>query len=241
MPTSGIHLSVIVPAYNEETRLGSTLERITEYLSQQEYTSEIVVVDDGSRDRTSEVAKALSPDILVLRNEPNRGKGYSVKRGMLAARGDFRLFSDADLSTPIEEIEKFWRFFDQGYDIVIASRALPGSQVEIHQNWFREMSGRAFNKVVKTVAMAQFSDTQCGFKAFTANAAETVFARQTISGWVFDTEILFIGRKHKLKMIDVPVIWRNSPNSRLNMARDFWKIFMELLSVRWKNWMGKYK
>jgi len=230
-----------VPAYNEENRLGSTLERITEYLGQQDYTSEIVVVDDGSQDRTSEVAKAVSPDILVIRNEPNRGKGYSVKRGMLAAHGDFRLFSDADLSTPIEEVEKFWPFFDQGYDVVIASRALPGSQVEIHQNWFREMCGRAFNKVVKTIAMAQFSDTQCGFKAFTAKASEMLFSRQTISGWVFDTEILFIGRKHKLKMIDVPIVWRNSPNSRLNMARDSAKIFWELLSVRWKNLQGKYR
>lgn len=236
-----IHLSVVIPAYNEESRLKTSLERIVEYLSSQDYRSEILLVDDGSTDRTVEVAQEVAPEIRIIRNDRNRGKGYSVRHGMMQAKGAYRLFSDADLSTPIEEIEKFWPEFEKGYDVVIASRALPDSQVEVHQSWVREQCGRTFNKLVKIIAMSKFKDTQCGFKAFSASAAGIIFPRQTISGWGFDTELLYIAQKHRLKVNDVPVRWLNSANSRLNLIKDSSHMFFELLSVRWKALTGKYE
>jgi len=236
-----IHLSVIIPAYNEEKRLGTTLAEIVRYLSGQDFTFEILVVDDGSTDTTAEVVMSVSPGIRLLKNPENKGKGYSVRRGMLESVGKYRLFTDADMSTPIEEVEKFWPLLENGCDVVIASRALPESQVEIHQSWLREHCGRAFNKIVRIVAGSEFKDTQCGFKIFAKNAAQTIFSRQTIDGWGFDTEVLHIAKKHKLRVKDVAVRWRNSPDSRLRLLQDSTRMFFELLSVRWNELRGKYE
>ena len=234
------YLSVIVPAYNEESRVGDSLKSILDFLGKRQYSSEVVLVDDGSDDGTADVVSSISDQVRILRNERNRGKGYSVRKGMLEAKGEYRLFSDADLSTPIEEIEGFWPHFEQGCDVVIASRGLPDSQIEVHQSWVREYSGRAFNKIVKIIAMSEFADTQCGFKAFTERAVNTIFPKQTIEGWGFDTEILYIAQRHGLKVCEVPVHWRNSANSRLNLIQDSMHMFCELLSVRWKALAGKY-
>ena len=167
-------LSVVVPALNEEDRLPRTLERIVSHLGRRHEGFELVVVDDGSRDRTAERAQAAGA--TVLRNETNRGKGYAVRRGMLAARGARRLMTDADLSTPIEELDRLCARMDEGHDVVIGSRALPGARIEVHQPWYRENMGRLFNLFVRALAVPGVTDTQCGFKLFTRQAADTLFA-----------------------------------------------------------------
>jgi dolichyl-phosphate beta-glucosyltransferase len=232
-----IHLSVVVPAYNEELRLPDTLTRMMEYLRQQPYTWEIVVVDDGSSDRTSEVAQQVCGEEVcrVLRNNPNRGKGLSIKRGMLEARGKYRLFSDADLSTPIEEVEKFWPAVEAGSEVVIGSRALAGSELIVRQRFYREMMGRIFNLFVRVLLVGGIRDTQCGFKLFTAAAAETIFPRQTLEGFAFDVELLVLARKHGYRISEVPVRWINSPASKVSAWRDSARMFLDLLRLKFKS------
>jgi len=217
-PEERPHLSVVVPAYNEEQRLAVSLPVIKEYLERQPYTWEIVIVDDGSTDETSRVARELcgTANCLLLRNQPNRGKGYSIRRGMLEARGRFRLFSDADLSTPIEELDKFWKYVEEGNSVVIGSRALPDSQLEVRQSASRELAGRVFNAAVQTLLIRGILDSQCGFKLFTAEAAEQVFQRQELYGFAFDVEILLIARKLGFKIKEAPVRWIDSPASRVS-------------------------
>lgn len=211
------HLSVIVPAYNEEQRLSRSLPVILEYLRRQTYTWEVVLVDDGSHDRTSDVANSFDePGIRVLRNSPNRGKGYSIRRGMTEARGQWRLFSDADLSTPIEELDKFWPYTEHGYSVVIGSRALPESDLAVRQPKSREFIGRVFNTAVQTFLVPGLCDTQCGFKLFSAEAANAVFPRQTLHGFAFDVEILMIAQKLGFKIKEAPVKWINDPGSKVS-------------------------
>src|SRR5262249_51633519 len=188
-------LSVVIPAFNEAGRLPATLERVGEYLRGAGIPHEIVVVDDGSGDGTAEHAReAGGPGLVLVRNEANRGKGYSVRRGMLLARGERRLMSDADLSTPIEELPRLEAKLDEGYDVAIASRAAEGARIEIHQPWFRENVGRLFNVVVRTLAVGGLKDTQCGFKLFSADAAREAFSVARLDGFSFDVEALFIAR-----------------------------------------------
>lgn len=211
------HLSVVIPAYNEEERLSRSLPVIFDYLGKQAYSWELLVVDDGSRDRTSEVAMAVGePRVRVLRNEPNRGKGYSIRRGMLEARGQWRLFSDADLSTPIEELETFWPYTTQGFDVIIGSRALPESDLEVRQPKSREFVGRVFNTAVQTFLVPGLCDTQCGFKLFSGEAADAVFPHQTLHGFAFDVEILMLAHKYGFKIKEAPVRWVNDPGSKVS-------------------------
>jgi len=210
-------LSIIVPAYNEEARLGKSLPVILEYLRQQPYTWELLVVNDGSRDRTEQVAReCCGHQVRVITNSPNRGKGYSIRRGMLEARGKWRLFSDADLSTPISELDKFWPFTRQGYDVVIGSRALPDSDLEVRQPRSRELIGRVFNTIVQTFLVPGLADTQCGYKLFSAAAAEAVFSRQTLHGFAFDVEILVLAHRLGYRIKEVPVRWINDPGSKVS-------------------------
>jgi dolichyl-phosphate beta-glucosyltransferase len=181
-------LSVVIPAYNEAKRLPPTLEKVQRHLAGRPH--EILVVDDGSEDETAE--RAAAAGVSVLRNDGNRGKGYSVRRGMLAARGAHRLMTDADLSTPIEELDRLLGKMEEGYDVVIASRALPESNVEVRQPWYRENTGRLFNLCVRLVALPGLQDTQCGFKLFSATAAEQAFAAARLDGFSFDVEALFV-------------------------------------------------
>jgi len=228
-------LSVVVPAYNEEARLGATLRRIREYLESRPYASEIIVVDDGSTDRTSEVAaEALRgrDGVRILRRAENRGKGASVKEGMLAAAGELILFTDADLSTPIEEVEKMLRRIEAGADIVIGSRALKESDIQVRQNRLREMMGRTFNVFVRTCALEGISDTQCGFKLFKRMAARTVFPDLGTCGFCFDVEALYIARQRGLRIDQVPVIWRNSPQSRVHIVSSSTRMIWDLLGIR---------
>lgn len=228
------YLSVIIPAYNEEERLKESLPRVFDYLSQQEYAWEVIVVDDGSRDSTSAVAQRLGvgPNCRVLRNEPNRGKGYSTRRGMLEAHGKHRLFTDADLSTPMEEIGKFWSYVEAGYAVVIGSRAAKGAALEVRQKLYRELMGRAFNVLVQVFLVGGIRDTQCGFKLFSAEAAECIFRKQTLDGFSFDVELLILARKHGFRIKEAPVRWRNSPASRVSAWRDSIRMFADLLRLR---------
>lgn len=234
---SELRLSLVIPAYNEEQRLRASLPSVLEYLSKQPYTWEVIVVDDGSRDQTSEVARELAAgreNVRVLRNEPNRGKGYSIRRGMLEARGAFRLFSDADFSTPIEEIEKFWKAVEEGYDVVIGSRGLEESQLIVRQNIFRETMGRIFNFIVRLLLIPGIHDTQCGFKMFSARAAETVFPQQTLDGFSFDVEILYLALRAGFRVKEVPIRWINSPATKVSPLRDATKMFIDVLKIRFR-------
>jgi dolichyl-phosphate beta-glucosyltransferase len=231
-------LSVVVPAYNEEARLTPTLDRVQEYLGARGYESEILVVDNASTDRTAEVARAAGVEVL---QEPRRGKGAAVRTGMLAARGQYVLFSDADLSTPIEEVEKLLAGLRGGADIAIASRGLAESNIVKHQPWHREMVGRMGNKLVRLMAVRGIADTQCGFKLFPGELARRIFRLQRLTGAAFDVETLFIAQHHGLRIAEVPVTWIDSPDTRFNRVTDSFDAVKDLIRIR-LNWMlGRYQ
>ena len=231
-------LSVVIPAYNEEKRLGPTLARIQEYLGEQDYQSDILVVDNASSDRTSEVAREAGVEVL---EEPQRGKGAAVRKGMLAARGEYVLFSDADLSTPIEELEKLMQALREGHDIAIGSRALPESRLVVRQPWYRELVGRAGNVLVRLVAVRGIKDTQCGFKLFPQEIARRLFGAQLMKGIAFDMEVLFLAQRIGLKIAEVPVTWVDSPDTRFSRVRDSLDALKDLARIR-LNWMrGRYR
>ncbi len=233
-------LSVVIPAYNEGLRLPRTLARLREYFGARGRAVEIVVADDGSRDATAEAARESGgPGTVVLTGGPNRGKGHAVRRGMLAARGALRLMTDADLSTPIEELETLEARLAQGFDIVIASRAVAGARIEVRQPFFREAAGRLFNGIVRLVAVPGIEDTQCGFKLFTAPAAEACFTPARLDGFSFDVEALFIARKRGLRIAEVPVIWRNDVATRVS-ATGGAAAFADLLRIRANDLRGLY-
>ena len=230
-------LSVVIPAYNEERRLPPTLERLRAYLGRGSLSHEIVVVDDGSRDSTAEVARAGGA--TVVRNDGNRGKGYAARRGMLLAQGRRRLMTDADLSTPIEDLSHLMASLDAGYDVAIASRALPASNVEVRQSAYREGMGRLFNLCVRVLAVPGLHDTQCGFKLFTAAAAEASFEPLRLDGFSFDVETLFIARRRGLRIAEVPVTWRNDEATRVGLLNGF-RAFVDLARIRVNGWRGLY-
>ena len=227
-------LSVVIPVYNEERRLRDTLTRVGEYLAAQAYVSEILIVDDGSADRSVEVAEAagLGDRLRIIRHDVNRGKGAAVRTGMAAARGRYALFSDADLSTPIEEVETFWPHFENGCDVVIGSRALRESRIELHQPWVREMMGRTFNLLVRWLVVPGIHDTQCGFKMFTRQAVKALFPRCELNGWAFDVELLAMARREGLRVAEVPIRWINSPDTRVRAFRASFQMFTDLLRLR---------
>jgi len=228
------YLSVVIPAYNEEKRIGNTLEQIMRYLNQKPWDWDIVLVDDGSKDRTVEIAQKAITDsrLKILKNIENLGKGASIRKGMLSAKGKFRLFSDADLSTPIEELEKILPYTEKDYGVAIGSRALKESQLEVRQPFYREWMGRIFNCFVRLFVIGSIKDTQCGFKVFTAEAAESIFRVQRLSGFAFDVEVLFLARKKGFKIKEVPVRWINSPASKVHPIKDSVKMFIDILKVR---------
>ncbi|MBI4556183.1 MAG: glycosyltransferase family 2 protein [Candidatus Hydrogenedentes bacterium] len=235
-----MHLSLVIPAYNEEKRIGETLRGACAYLAAQQYNSEIIVVDDGSRDATRALVEREFPRIRVVSYQPNCGKGHAVKKGMMAATGDFRVYFDADASTPIEELEKLWPRFEAGADIVIGSRALPNSDVQLHQTWYRENMGRFYNVILRTLGLTRFRDTQCGFKGYTAPATQIVFPRVTFSSYSFDAEALFIAELHGLRIEEVPVRWINSPHTRVNPITDASRMLRDILTIRQKARQGQY-
>jgi len=229
------YLSLVIPAYNEALRLRPTLEKIVAYMRARDFAVELVIVDDGSSDGTGDLARELLEGQVtyrLLRNEPNRGKALSVRRGMLEGRGQVVLFSDADLSTPIEEADKLLAEIRAGADVAIASRQLPGSNLTVHQPWYREIGGKAFGKLNQLILLPGIPDSQCGFKAFTREAAHRLLAHQKLTGWAFDAELLYIARKLGMKIAQVPVTWINDPNSKVKMLTDGVKMVQDLLRVK---------
>lgn len=236
-------LSLIIPAFNEQERIPKTLERVFRYLDAQGYAYEILVVDDGSQDETCAVVEPFQkahPQLQILKNQGNRGKGYSVKRGMLAARGQYLLFSDADLSAPIEEAGKLLALVQDGCDVAIGSRALLGSDIQARQPWYRETMGKTFNKFVRLLAVGGIGDTQCGFKMFRAEAARRLFSRQRFARFSFDVEILWLARKYGCSVKEIPVVWRHVPQSRVHPITDASLMLLDLFRLRLNDFMGKY-
>jgi glycosyltransferase involved in cell wall biosynthesis len=235
--------SLIIPAYNESARLGSTLERVLAYVHAQGWNAEVIVVNDGSRDNTAEIIKsfaAKNPILRLVENPGNRGKGYSVRNGMLNAHGEVLLFSDADLSSPIEEAPKLLAALDQGADIAIGSRWLRSETQTQRQPLHRQLFGRIFNLLLRLTLGLKFKDTQCGFKAFKQPAARAIFPLQKIERWGFDPEILFLARKFSFKVKEIPVVWGHSGGTRINPLVDGARMFQEMLRVRWYDLTGKY-
>lgn len=233
--TSVCDLSVVIPAFNEETRIGMTLIRTLDYLRAHRSNSEVIVVDDGSTDRTASIVEEMAQTdgrLRLMRLSRNTGKGAAVRAGMLASRGHHVLFMDADLSTPIEEVEKLSRHVAEGADVVIGSRGLAESDIRMHQPLARELMGRGFNVLVRTLLMGGFHDTQCGFKLWTSRAAREVFSRQTLNGFSFDVEALLIAKSQGLRIVEVPVIWYHAPNSKVSPVTDASRMFLDLVRLK---------
>lgn len=236
--------SIIIPAYNESERISTTLERVLGYAAERQWKSEVIVVDDGSRDATTDIVREYmqkNPTLRLLQNPGNRGKGYSVRNGMLNANGSVLLFSDADLSSPIEEADKLFISIASGADVAIGSRWLQTELQTRRQPFYRQFFGRIFNLTLRIVLGLNFKDTQCGFKAFSRRAAEAIFPLQQIERWGFDPEILFLARRFSFKTVEVPVSWAHREGTRLSPFRDGIRMFGELLKIRWNSLTGKYK
>lgn len=235
-------LSIVIPSFNEEKRLAPTLEQIMAYLQKQKYASEILVVDDGSRDRTIEVAqeKLAGFPHRILTQGFNQGKGAAVKRGMLEAGGEYLLFTDADLSTPIEEVEFLILKLENGFDVAIGSRDLADSRVEIHQNFLRETMGKTFNRIARLVSFKKIRDSQCGFKCFRREAARDLFQAQKLKGFSFDAEILYLAQKKGYRIAEVPVTWRNSPHSRVRILEDSLRMLWDVIRIPWIHRFGRH-
>jgi dolichyl-phosphate beta-glucosyltransferase len=238
-----MNYSIVIPAYNEGQRLRATLEKVLGYVRQQGWDAEVIVVNDGSRDNTAEIVREFAEKDLLVRlveNPGNRGKGYSVRNGMLKARGDIVVFSDADLSSPIEEMPKLLGALAHGADIAIGSRWLKVELQTRRQSLHRQAFGRIFNLLLRIILGLRFKDTQCGFKAFTRRAAQTILPLQRIERWGFDPEILFLARKFGFRVEEVPVLWGHSGGTRINPLVDGARMFQEMLRIRWYDLMGKY-
>jgi dolichyl-phosphate beta-glucosyltransferase len=237
-------LSIVIPAYNEERRLPSTLEVVLAWLDKGPYRdAEVLVVDDGSNDKTAAVVEsraATEPRLRLVRNPGNRGKGYAIRHGMLKAKGDWILFTDADLSAPIDEFPKLLAAAEaKGAAIAIGSRALDRSLIGVHQSQWREVSGIVFNQIMRMITGLPFADTQCGFKLFRRDAAQRVFPRQRLDGFSFDVEDLFVARTLGIHTIEVPVRWNNVEGTKVGMLQGI-ASFLDLLRIRWSWLQGHY-
>src|SRR3989338_946887 len=233
--------SIIIPAYNEEKRISKTVARILEFFEKKKVDFEIIVVNDGSNDKTSEAVKIFrNKKIRLLEFSPNHGKGFAVKQGMLNAKGDIILFSDADLSTPIEEFDKLINYI-KDFDVIIGSRSIKGANVVKHQPFYRELMGKIFNKIVRLFTIRGIIDTQCGFKIFNQKAAKDVFSRTRITGFGFDVEALFLAKISGYKIKEVPVTWINDEQTKISPVKDSLKMFIEVLKIRINYWKGDYK
>ena len=235
-------LSVIIPAYNEEERLAESLKQVVAYFETQDYKSEVIVVDDGSSDRTPEIVEELIPQCKTLRlvRATHGGKGHACKQGILASKGEWLFLCDSDLSMPIEEISKFILEFQKNCPIVIGSREVPGAR-RFGEPEYRHLMGRVFNAVVRLLAVRGIQDTQCGFKCFQSEVAKEIFGKQSIDGWGFDVEILFVAQKRGYQIIEVPVNWYYRDQSKVRPLQDAINMFREVWQIRLNNWRGHYE
>lgn len=237
-------LSIVIPAYNEALRLRGTLETVRQYLDSRNYSGELIVVDDGSTDPTPDLLREFQgryPALRVLRNEANRGKGFTVRRGVLEARGQLVLFTDADLSAPIEETNKLLAALESsGADAAVGSRALKRRLIGVHQPWFREFAGRCFNLLVRLLTGLKIRDTQCGLKLFRQATTQHAFELQRVTGFGFDPEVLFLIERLGGKVVEVPVRWNDNPATKVRLLRDAARMFLDLVAVRWRAATGRY-
>jgi glycosyltransferase involved in cell wall biosynthesis len=236
--------SIVIPAYNETARIERALFSVSSCIRSRGWNAEVLVVDDGSTDDTARLVELWGqqhPEVRLIRNDRNRGKGFSVRNGMLRAAGEIVMFTDADLSSPIEEAELLFAAIEAGADIAIGSRWLTGRRIVHKQPLYRRVFGRCFNALTRTIMRLPFADTQCGFKAFRHEAAQLVFGLQRIERWGFDPEILFIGIKRGLRITEVPVTWGHDERSRISYLRDGMQMLIELVYVRWSALRGRYR
>lgn len=235
--------SIVIPAYNERARILATLHSVVETVRAHRWSAEVIVVNDGSTDETAQIVRDFAiaaPEVHLMENPRNCGKGYSVRSGLLHATGEIVMFTDADLSAPIPEAERLFQAIADGADIAIGSRWLATSRQTHRQPLYRQVLGRCFNALTRAVMRLPFADTQCGFKAFTRSAAQTIFQLQTIERWGFDPEILFIARKRGYRITEVPVSWAHDSRSRISYLRDGLQMLQELAIVRWNALLGRY-
>lgn len=234
-------LSIVIPAHNEEDRLPRTLGQISSFLEKQSYSSEILVVENGSSDRTFELAQeyALRRPNLTVHHEKQPGKGNAVRRGMLEARGEYRFICDADLSMPIEELQKFLPPVLNNFDIAIGSREAPGA-IRYHEPLYRHFGGRAINLLIRLLILPGLNDTQCGFKCFRAETTEVIFLQQTLTGWSFDIELLYLARQKKLRVKEIPIQWYFDPDSKVNAVRDALRMIGDIFRIHFHAIRGKY-
>jgi len=235
-------LSVIIPAYDEEQRIKSSLLVMSKFLEKKPYSSEIIVVDDGSTDKTAQIVKQVSVShkhISLISHDVNQGKGAAVRTGILAAKGKFRLFSDSDLSTPIDHLDTFVSEASNA-DVIIGSRAIKGADIRVRQKRYRELMGQAFNLFVRLLVLPGIRDTQCGFKLFSEKAARAVFPPQRIKRWSFDVETLYLARKYGFDIKEVPVTWVNDSRSKVNAFHDSSGMLMGLISIKINDFLGRY-
>lgn len=240
--TATPRLSIVVPAYNEEMRLQESLLQIADYVGRQPYASEVIVSDDGSTDSTRQLAETFAADrpwLRVIGERSNRGKGAAVRSGVLQTKGEFVLMCDADLATPIEELDSFWAHIEAGADIVIASRPLKGSHLVRRQPLHREMAGRMFNVAVQLLAVRGIHDTQCGFKLFRGETAQRLFSMSVRDGWDFDIEILYLARRLGYKIAEVPVHWYHRDGSKVRMLRDGMHMLAGIIAIRMQHFRIK--
>jgi dolichyl-phosphate beta-glucosyltransferase len=234
-------LSIVVPAYNEGRRIRSTLEKLCHFEELESYSIELIVVDDGSTDQTIETVSEF-PAIRLVRNDRNHGKGFTVRHGVLEARGEFILFTDADLSTPIEEVDKLLSTLQSsGADAAVGSRALKRELIGIHQPWFRDMAGRFFNLLVRVFTGLRLCDTQCGFKLFKRSSTRRAFEMMRVEGFGFDPELLFLIERQGGRVVEVPVRWNDNPATKVRFLRDSARMFLDLIAIRWRAFIGKYQ
>ncbi len=235
--------SIVIPAYNEAARIGNALEQVVACIHQRGWSAEVIVVDDGSRDQTAEIVRTFAKthsEVRLLQNPGNHGKGYSVRNGILHSLGEVVMFTDADLSAPIEEADGLFAAIAAGADIAIGSRWLERTRQTIRQPLYRQFFGRCFNGVTRAIMGLPYADTQCGFKAFTRAAAQTVFQLQTIERWGFDPEILFIARKRGYRVDEVAVSWAHDERTRMSYLKDGMRMLQDIAIVRWNALLGRY-
>ena len=231
----------MIPAYNEERRLPASLAQVDQFVAAQSYLIEVIIVNNNSRDATLQIAQDFAAQHAYTRvlNQPRQGKGAAVQTGVLAGQGEYLFICDADFSMPVEEINKFLPPAVDHYDVAIASREVPGAR-RVDEPEYRHLMGRVFNFIVRVLAIPGIQDTQCGFKVFRREVARDVFTLQTIEGWGFDVEMLFIARRRGYKLIEVPITWYYRPQTKINPIRDSINMVIEVMRVRWNGWRGKY-